>query len=345
MSASIPVSPLRAKELIKIIVAAGHVPMLTGQPGASKSDMIRQIAKEMNYFVMDIRLSQYDAVDLSGLPVPNDDEGTFSHLPLDVFPLEGDKIPNGFDGVVLFFDEMNSAARNVQAAAYKIILDRVVGTQYLHEKCVMICAGNREGDGAIVNPQSTAMQSRLVHIEVNPVADDWLKWASSASIDYRIIAFIEQNPRHINDFKPDAQTDSLTFCCPRTLEFASDIIKVLPGEVDATYIPLFTGCLGMGVGMEFVNYAEVFDKIPAREDIMQNPKKALVPTEPSAVYASIALAAEVTQKNNIKGVLKYVTRFPREYQVIYFNYVSSRLDNIRKLPAVSDWILDNLDIL
>lgn len=342
---NITVTPKQAVENIKIVLKAGLVPNLIGQPGASKSAIIKQIADELGYFVMDIRLSQLEALDLGGLPVPNKKKGTFSHLPLNVFPLEDAEIGAKYKGVLLFFDEMNAASRSTQAAAYQIILDRTVGIHKLHPSTLIVCAGNREKDKAIVNPTSTAMQSRLVHIELEPTADDWLAWASKEGIDYRIIAFISQHPRHVRDFNPDETTNDHTFCCPRTLHFASDLCKAIEGDITSQHVPLFTGCIGHGVGMEFVNYSKVFDLIPTRREILDTPLSAKVPSEPSAVYASIALTSDITTVDTIAGTLTYIERFPREFQTVFLKQVGAKLGNLRSIPCVSTWVMNNIDLI
>lgn len=82
-----------------------------------KSDIIRNIANRNKLKVIDMRLSQSDPVDLSGFPSINHEANKASYKPMDTFPLSTDKIPDGFNGWVLFLDEINSAPISVQAAA------------------------------------------------------------------------------------------------------------------------------------------------------------------------------------------------------------------------------------
>ena len=48
-------------------------------------------------------------------------------------------------------DEFNSALPSVQAACYKLVLDRMVGQHHLHKKCFIVACGNKETDNAIVD--------------------------------------------------------------------------------------------------------------------------------------------------------------------------------------------------
>ena len=89
-----------------------------------KSDIIRTIAGLFKLKVIDFRVSQCEPVDMQGYPGVTDGRMTF-HIP-EYFPIEGDTIPEGYDGWLLFLDEFNSGNKQTEAAAYKLILDREV---------------------------------------------------------------------------------------------------------------------------------------------------------------------------------------------------------------------------
>jgi hypothetical protein len=128
------------------------------------------------------------------------------------------------DGWLLFLDEANAAPRSVQASAYKLVLDRMVGQHSLHDHVAISMAGNLATDRAIVQPLSTAMQSRVVHIELQADFEEWLEdVAFKEGYDERIIAFLSQWPGKLMDFKADHHDK--TFCCPRTWEFVNRLIQ------------------------------------------------------------------------------------------------------------------------
>ena len=109
------VTPSQATSMIAKYIQAKIVPMLTGSPGMGKSAIVKGIAKTYGLKVIDLRLSQCDPTDLMGFPSI---QGTRAgYLPMETFPLEGDPIPEGYNGWLLFLDEFNSASTAVQAAA------------------------------------------------------------------------------------------------------------------------------------------------------------------------------------------------------------------------------------
>ena len=132
---------------------------------------------------------------------------------MDTFPIEGDAIPKGYSGWLILFDELTSAVPALQAAAYKILLDRMVGLHKLHKNVALMAAGNLETDNAIVHPMSTALQSRLAHLELVVDAMEWVNWAASNQIDHRITSYINFKPGNLYTFSPD-HTDN-TYASPR----------------------------------------------------------------------------------------------------------------------------------
>ena len=74
---------------------------------------------------------------------------------------------------LLFLDEISAAPPSVQAAAYQITLDRMVGEHRLPENCIVIAAGNRVTDKSVVYNMPKALANRLCHFEVAVDAAAW----------------------------------------------------------------------------------------------------------------------------------------------------------------------------
>ena len=207
-------TPRQVKEFVTDCLFAGLVPFVQSSPGMGKSTIMRDVAKDLQLKMIDHRLSTSAPEDLSGLP-RFDENGRAVFAPFaDLFPLEDTPKPEGKEGWMLFLDEFNSASKSVQAASYKLILDRMTGQHRLHQNCVITAAGNKATDRAIVNPIGTAMKSRLVHLSMDIDFDEWMQdVALKDNWDKRIIAYLSQYPSKLMDFKPDHHNK--TFCCPR----------------------------------------------------------------------------------------------------------------------------------
>jgi len=314
------VKPSVATSYIREVLKARLVPMLHGSPGIGKSDITSQIADEFNLQLIDIRLSQCDPTDLNGFPTMGDN-GKAHYCPMDMFPLEGDPLPKDKGGWLLFLDEFNSASIAVQKAAYKLTLDKMVGQHKLHKNVAIVCAGNLDTDGALVDQMSTANQSRLIHIKLIPSTADWIEWAQANDIDYRITSYINFRPSCLQMFDPDHS--DMTFACPRTWEFTSKLIS-LWDEIKPEFVNLLSGALSEGVAREFYQFTKIFKQLPDIRKIIESPTSAQVPDEPSTLYAMSAVIADNTEKDNVSRLLTYVDRLPKEFQIITIREMSRR---------------------
>lgn len=317
------VKPSIAAKYILLTLTAGLVPMVHGSPGIGKSEIVHQIAREFNLELIDVRLSQSDPTDLNGLIHNKGNKA--GYLPMETFPIKGDKLPKGKNGWLIFLDEINSAPRSVQAASYKLTQDRMVGQNKLHEDVAIVCAGNLDTDNAIVNAMGTAMQSRLVHMELTVDSKDWLKWANKNRLDHRIISYISYRPNSLHLFDPD-HSDK-TFACPRTWHKLSKLLTEMD-ELSYDYVPLMEGTVGDGAANEFFQFSRVFDSLPDIRDIIANPMTAGLPNEPSSLYAMTGVLAEQINESNTESVLDYLERLPKEFQVLSIRNITNRFPKI-----------------
>lgn len=320
-------TPSEARKAIIRCMEVGLVPLTCSSPGMSKSALHHSIAKEFGLKVIDCRLSQMAPEDLLGLPMRND-RGRAEFVPFEDFPIEGDEIPKGYNGWMIFFDEMTSASKMVQAACYKICLDRMVGQHKLHENAFCVAAGNLVSDKAIVTQMSTALQSRLVHIELELSHNDFMDHAVKAGFDHRVTGFLDFQPNKLSTFSPDH--NDKTFACPRTWEFVSKLIKGIP-ETDLP-LKLIAGTVGEGVAIEFVTYARNYAQLPSYGSIVMKPDDAALPYESSARYAVVSMLLNKFDPKDFKPITEYIKRLPPEMQVIYFRGVLRRQPKIRNHP-------------
>lgn len=331
------VKPSEVRKLTLKCFSKGLVPMLKASPGVGKSSIMQQIANDYDLELIDLRMSQLAPEDLMGLPmrIGEGREMKAAFVPFEMFPTEDTPLPHGKNGWLLFLDEFNSGSKSVQAAAYKIILDRMVGQANLHPDVHIAAAGNKASDKAIVNNMSTAMQSRLIHFEMDVDHGEWMKYAIDRKLDYRVIGFLDFQPEMLMNFKPDHQDE--TFACPRTWEFASRLI-----EDDASSeisLPLMAGTLSQGVGTDFHTFLGEFGKLPKYDAILRDPTGTAMPDQPPTKFALISMLLAKLTKNDFPEVVKYVLRMPVEFQVLYFRGVQKRDPKLRHHQAYIDNIL------
>ena len=328
----------QAIDMVTDYIKAGIVPMLHGSPGIGKSQIVQQIADQYGLQLIDLRLSQCDPTDLAGFPQIDQARQKAGYLPMDTFPLDNETPPPGFNGWLLFFDEANSAPKSVQAAAYKIILDRKIGQRSLNKKCALVAAGNLESDGAIVEEMSTALQSRMSHIELTVDADSWVEWAQQNNVHHMITSFIQFKPGLLHTFKPD-HTDK-TYACPRTWEFGNRVMKATEAK-PANRLPMLAGTLGEGVAREFLTFVKIYDDLPKPAQIMAAPETIKVPQEPSILYALTGTLSHNATPQNFDSMMKFIKRLPVEFQVVTMRETIRRNKSMMSHSAVQKWVTES----
>lgn len=327
---------MNSSQVHKMLVrahAAGLVPFIKGSPGIGKTAIIHEFAKEYRLKVMDIRLGQSDPTDLLGFPRIENGRAVYA-APADI-PIEGDSLPDGYEGWVLFLDEMNAAPKAVQAAAYKTI-DRMVGQSKIHPRVFIVAAGNKDTDGAIVNTMSSATISRIINIEMVASLVDWTKWAMSAGIDSRIISFVNWKKELFYKFNPANLRES--FPCPRTWHNVSKYIKGHEISV-GNDLESIGGIISSGAAREFLEYCEVFRELHTIEQIMADPERISIPSEPATRWAMCSHVADNMKPANADALMKYVVRLPVEFQIIAIQSAFQRDPHLTKVQSVMDWIM------
>lgn len=323
-------TPRQVKQFITDCLYAGLVPFVQSSPGMGKSTIMRNVADDLQLQMIDHRLSTSAPEDLSGLPrFDNEGRAMFSPF-VDLFPLEGTPKPKGKEGWMLFLDEFNSASKSVQAASYKLILDRMTGQKHLHENCVITAAGNLSTDRAITNPISTAMQSRVVHLEMQISFEEWLyDVALKEGYDSRIIAYLSQFPSKLMDFRPDH--NEKTFCCPRTWEFTNRLIKDRD-VTDSTAI-LLAGTITSGVAVDFVQFTRVFHNMVTINEIRKDPHGCRIPNDVGSKWAITSHMMEKVTEENFDDLSIYANRFTVDFRILFYRSILVRNPQLRQHPA------------
>jgi len=325
-------TPKTVRKSVIECMEVGLVPFITSSPGLGKSAVVKQIAKDFDLELIDVRLSQCAPEDLQGLPMKEIDASGVTRskfVPFDTFPLASDALPPGKNGWLLFLDEFNSAMKSVQAAAYKLVLDRLVGNHALNDNVFIVCAGNLATDRAIVNQLSTAMQSRLVHIEMEVDHAEFMEHAIKAGFDHRVLGYLEFQPSALHAFQPD-HTDR-TFRCPRTWEFASKLVK--GKAIEDVNLALLAGAISDGAAVELHTFMQEYGKLPSYAAILASPDKVDLPDNPSTCYALITMLFDKTSFNDFGKIIRCVRRMSPEFQVVFLRGMIQRHgDRLRRSP-------------
>lgn len=289
-----------------------------GPPGIGKSELIADIAGELGGIVYDCRLGQMDPTDIRGIPFFNKNREVMDWAP--PIDLPDPETAKQYPVVVLFLDEMNSAAPAVQAAAYQLILNRRVGKYVLPDNVVVVAAGNRDSDKGVTYRMPSPLANRFVHLEIRSDFDSWFQWAVQKKIHQDIVGYISFSKKDLMDFDP--KSASRSFPTPRSWSFVSEFLYD-EGASNSELTDLIAGTIGEGLAIKFMKYRELASQMPNPVDILTGKVKELKTKEISAMYSlTTSLCYELQEQYTKLGKGRIA-----EWHALADNFLKFMMDN------------------
>ena len=133
----------------------------------------------------------------------------------------------------LFLDELPACAPDVQKAFYSLLLERRIGEYLLPPGSIVIGAGNRAQDSAIVKPMSSALLNRMVHVQLKVSVRDWLAWAGANEIHQLVLDYIQVRPDQLWSQPPKTEEP---FSTPRSWHMLSDALRSYGDDLNDTML-------------------------------------------------------------------------------------------------------------
>jgi len=283
------VTPAEAKSRILRAFKNKRPLFLWGPPGIGKSEVVAGITEELGGHMIDLRLGQMEPTDIRGIPFFNKNNEKMDWAP--PIDLPDDELASQFPVVVLFLDEMNSAAPAVQAAGYQLILNRRIGKYKLPDNVVIVAAGNRESDKGVTYRMPSPLANRFVHLEVRQDFESWQTWAVGKKVHKDVVGYLSFAKQDLFDFDP--KSASRAFATPRSWSFVSDFLYD-DDATDAELTDLIAGTVGEGLAVKFMAHRKVAGQMPNPSDILTGKVTELKVKEVSAMYSlTISLCYEL----------------------------------------------------
>lgn len=262
-----------------------------GAPGIGKSALVQKFADDVGLPCVSLLGSQLAPEDIIGIPKIDGETSCF--MPPKMIARK--------EPYVLFLDELNACSQEVQKAFYSLIHERRIGEYHLPKGSVVIGAGNRSQDGAIVKTMSTALVNRMFHVQLAVDTNQWLDWAMNEGLHNWITDYIMQRPNHLFSEPPKTEEPYST---PRSWHMLSDALKEYgAGENDVPESILRV----LAYGSVSPNHAGQF----------------------------LAFVKNLDNKNLLSKIIKGEARFPSEpseRDVLYFVAQSFRSKLLMELP-------------
>jgi hypothetical protein len=270
-------------------VAVVRPVFIWGPPGIGKSALVQQFAAQVGLSCISLLGSQLAPEDIIG--VPQIEQGVSRFCPPKMIARE--------EPYCLFLDELNACSHEVQKAFYSLIHERRIGEYMLPKGSIVIGAGNRSQDSAIVKPMSSALLNRMVHVHLKVSHREWLEWAYQNDIHHLVVEYIQTRPDHLWSQPPKHEEP---FSTPRSWHMLSDALHAYGETISEEWLEtLAYGCLSPHHAGQF---------------------KAFI----KQVRSKYRLTAI------LKGDAGWPTR-PEDRDVLYFLSQSFRAHLLKELPA------------
>lgn len=247
-----------------------------GAPGIGKSALVEKFADEVGLPCVSLLGSQLAPEDIIGIPQIRGNTSEF--LPPKMIARE--------EPYVLFLDELNACTQEVQKAFYSLIHEHRIGEYHLPKGSIVVGAGNRTQDGAIVKTMSSALINRMFHVQMKADPQQWIDWAYKNDIHPWVIDYITQRPDHLFTEPPKTEEP---FSTPRSWHCLSDALKEYgAGEKDVPehVLKMITyGCVSARHAGMFLAYTKQLGNKHLLYDIIKgNVKWPAKPEERDVLY-------------------------------------------------------------
>jgi dynein-related subfamily AAA family protein len=256
MNTSITITPSELSHFL-LHTALVRPVFIWGPPGIGKSSLVQKFAEEVGLPCISLLGSQLAPEDLIGVPQIIDGKSRF--CPPTMIARE--------EPYCLFLDELNASSHEVQKAFYSLILEKRIGEYHMPNGSLVIGAGNRAEDNAIVKPMSSALINRMVHVLLKASHRDWLAWAERADIHPWIMDYIKTRPDHLWTKPPKHEAP---FSTPRGWHMLSDALKQYDQAVPESVIEILAfGCVSPEHAGQFKSFIKQVRHKYAINDILK----------------------------------------------------------------------------
>ena len=246
MNLPITISQIDLSEILLTIAPVRPV-FIWGAPGIGKSALVERFAEEVGLSCVSLLGSQLAPEDIIGIPQIKG--GTSEFLPPKMIARK--------EPYVLFLDELNACSQEVQKAFYSLIHEKRIGEYHLPQGSIVIGAGNRAQDSAIVKTMSSALINRMFHVQLKADPKQWLEWAYENQLHPWVTDYITQRPDHLFSEPPKTEQPYST---PRSWHMLSDALKESGAgskELSETWLKTITyGCISPNHAGIFLAYSK-----------------------------------------------------------------------------------------
>lgn len=326
--------------------------LVQGHMGTGKSSLLKALKAELP----DHTACYFDCTtkDLGDITIPQlqaiDDQGFVRYVTNEELGLHLSK------PIILMVDEYGKANPAVKNAMLRLLLERVMGSYELHPTSLVFATTNlgAEGVGDLLPPHArnriTVVTSR------KPSNMEWIEWGINNAIDHSLLGWCKDNPQLFHSFEDIKDPDQnpyifhpkaprTAFVTPRSLEAASDWLKVRGGMDDQSLTAMLMGTIGERAAMDLMAFVKLSDQLPSLDSIKRDPMQAKVPESDAAVCMVVYRTLATIERDWMDAWMDYMNRLDKEAQGLFANGVRNPKYNKQALVMTNkkftQWAMNN----
>jgi len=254
-----------------------------------------------------------------------------------------------YDGGIILIDEADKMDVDIKKIAGEAALSRRLGPHRLPPGWVVWMAGNLAEHRSGSTKELDHLINRRIQVSVTPDLDSLTDWMSRSNILPATIAFTRTNPQVVlNTTVPEKQGP---YCTPRSISGFDGYLQVAMKHNNDN-IPLddhireeAEGAIGAGAATQYFTFLKLETEMPTLEAITSKPDTTEVPKAlDMQMLIAYNLAYRVT-KDNVGPVIKYMSRFGKEFSVTFGVSACQRQPKLVMAPAFHKWAQQNSSLM
>ena len=355
MATSANLYAVNLDEIAQAIIAGGHqrTILVQGHMGTGKTSLLNMLSVEKPKHIpcyFDTTTKDLGDVTIPDIMHMDDGSGFVRYLTNEELGAHHDK------PIILMIDEFGKANPAVKLSLLRMMLERKIGSYTLHPDSIVFATTNLGAEGVGDMLPAHALNRLTVIESTKPTWEQWIEWGVNNDIDPTVLGWCRNNDKAFADFR-DVQdpedndyifhprSTRTAFVTPRSLEAASDWMKVRDQFNDKTLTSLLIGTIGGSAAGDLMAFARLADQLPSIDSIKSDPQSALVPTSAGAVMMVVYKVLSTLERDWVDQWMTYMLRLSKEAQGVFANGVRgkkyAKQAIVMQNSKFTKWAMDN----